>query len=145
MLVSVPVGNYLKHPLVRSESGVLRNAGRVEHTYRTTAKPARMYSYTNASTGGETLDCHFISHQRASPMWNEMRSGPTSLNPARTEYASYWRWLAALGVTSTTIGIVIGAVWPGPLTGVLFPIGITILLIVAYGARARGFAAPNAR
>jgi hypothetical protein len=145
MPISDPADKYLKHPFLRTVSGVLRNASSVEYTHLMAAKPTRMYSYFNENPGGEIPGRHFITHQHVSPIWNETRNRPTSPNSARIEYAPYWRWLAALGVTATAIGILVGSVWPGPLTGVLFPIGITILLTVAYGARARGPAAPNVR
>jgi hypothetical protein len=145
MPTSDPADKYLKHPFLRTVSGVLRNASSVEYTHLAAAKPTRKYSYFNESPDGEILCRRFVTHYHVSPIWNEMRSTPTSPNSTRVEYAPFWRWLAALGVTATAIGILVGAVWPGPLTGVVFPIGITILLAVAYGARARRPAAPNAR
>jgi len=59
-------------------------------------------------------------------------------HPAASEnegYAAYWRWLTLLGTLMTAIGLIIGVAIPGPITGAVFPMGITILLVVAGGAR----------
>jgi hypothetical protein len=52
-------------------------------------------------------------------------------------YPWYWVAFATLGVLLAAAGFVVGVLVPGPWTGVLFPTGITTLLIVAHGARER--------
>ncbi len=145
MPMSESANHYLRHPSLRADRGIPRAGSRVECTYRTTTRPTRLYSYASHGPGGEISLHHFIIHLNESRVRNDMLREPANRVPTRTEYAPYWKWLAALGLAATGIGIIIGASWPGPLTGVVFPIGITILLVVAYGARARELTASNAR
>ena len=56
---------------------------------------------------------------------------------ANLRYPKFWVTLAVVGIIITAIGFIVGVVVPGALTGLLFPIGVTILLLVAYGARKR--------
>jgi hypothetical protein len=66
-------------------------------------------------------------------------------SPSTAKYARHWRWITGVGLAATVIGLTMGIAAPGPLTGVVFPIGITVLLIVAYAARPRSNAAPIAQ
>jgi len=66
-------------------------------------------------------------------------------NPSMATYAPHWQWIAGVGLVAAMIGLIIGIAAPGPLRGAVFPIGIMVLLVVAYAARPRSVAPPTAR
>ena len=81
---------------------------------------------------------HYIEAPRDVRHVMDNRRRKSDLNSqSKAAYASHWGWLGAVGLAATAIGLIVGIVAPGPLTGAVFPIGVTVLLVVAYGARPR--------
>ena len=81
---------------------------------------------------------HYCVHNRRAAGERQLKFVAHRPAKAGSLYPRHWVGLAILGAMLTAVGLVAGVVVPGPLTGSLFPIGVTILLVVAYGARKRG-------
>ncbi len=52
-------------------------------------------------------------------------------------YPSFWSAVAIAGIVIAAVGFIVGVSFPGPLTGILFPIGMTLLAVVGYLAEER--------
>jgi hypothetical protein len=94
------------------------------------ATPSRTQSRT-AQEHFEAYSSNFMAHRDSQRTFADRKS-----ETGDYRYAFYWTFVAAIGLLLTVTGLIVGTIWASPLTGIIFPIGITILLAVAYGARA---------
>jgi hypothetical protein len=113
----------------------LRDQGRC---YRADTGLKRPYSFYGNQRTPQRLGHYSYSRHQSSGILGEA-------NECRAHYAPYWRWLALLGLAAAALGLFVGTAWPGPITGAAFPIGITILVAVAWLARPHPVTSSHAR
>jgi hypothetical protein len=143
MTATEPLYRHLSHGLLRTDRVAVSEGPRAERIYRSDTVTLRV-RFHRAGVGVIIGRDHHIEASKEGARLTAERKLEIR-RPSMAEYARHWQWIAGVGLATTAIGLVVGIAAPGPMTGVVFPIGITLLLVVAYAARSRALTSPTAR
>jgi hypothetical protein len=143
MTATEPIDRHLRHGLLRTDPVVVSEGRRPERVYRSNTQILRANFFRGGVRASVRPDHHIEACREGSRLAAD--STLQTRGPSVLKYAPHWRWITRVGLAATVIGLIIGIVAPGPLTGAVFPIGIMVLLVVAYAARPRSVAPPTTR